>query len=360
MPRPASLLIALLCLSGAARADSPPTFWQRLGKPNVVAEQSLHVEARRALLRRDEGVEDFALFGELRRQDQLMLTMKQLEKLPKRTPLLSFDLGQIYEELGMHRAAIQTLRPLVDLTARAGDAAATDDAAKPAFLEDAWLTLAYAYAKSEDTTRERDAYLEYLKLAKHPRSRNIATLNLAEAEMRLGNLEAAIVGYRDAFTQASMEMFSDETVQLATWGLAVALDRYGDRAAARLEADRAVRLDKGLKLIEHGERVFFVPDYEVHWYSGLGWLASARAEDVSPEERVSALLKATAAWEKYVKSARPDDLWLPQARAHLADAAKKLKAAERAAPAPAPKAGPPMWPWLDEGQPLTTPWQTTP
>jgi tetratricopeptide (TPR) repeat protein len=314
--------VALLVMSvpTRARAETPPVVWERLAKPSVTAELSLHIDARRALMRRQSGPEDFALFGELQRQEQLELVLKRLQTATKSpesvAPRLLADLGEVYEELGMHRMAIQVLRPLVER------------APSESFVEDAWLALAYAYAKTEDAQRERGAYIEYLKTAKHPRSRNVATLNLAEAEMRIGNLEASIEGYRAALEQANREVLSQETAILAVWGLAVALDRYGDARAAAEEAERAARLDEGMHLIGEGENVFFAPAHERYWYLGLGWLATARAS-TSNEERINALTRAASAWQAYVAKTQADDPWLPRAKQHLEVANKLLKKAQR-------------------------------
>lgn len=307
--------LCVASISAHVRADTPPSVWTRAAVPDVRSERALHEEARRTLLRLPPDPEDPFRFAELGRDDRLFLLLAKLQRI-KASPLLTYDLGEVYEQLGMHQMAIQVLRPLVE--------------AHPSepFTEDAWLTLAYAYAHTEDPIREREAYRHYLQTAKHPRSRAIATLNLAEAEMRLGELEPAIEGYRAALERANADPLSQETAILAIWGLTVALDRYHDRRGSTREADRVIRIDPGLRLISQGENVFFAPKWERHWYLGLGWMAMARAAQ-TPNEKGAAWLRAASAWQAYVNEAAAEDPWKVQAQAHLEDSTRELKKVQK-------------------------------
>jgi hypothetical protein len=94
----------------------------------------------------------------------------------------------------------------------------------------------------------------------------------------------------------------------------------------------------GVSLLR-SEFVFFTPEYEIHWYEGLGAAASARVAP-SAREAVKLWRAAEASFEKYVAGAEPkNDRWLPIAKARLAQAKTERARAEKAAanaPAPAP------------------------
>jgi tetratricopeptide (TPR) repeat protein len=315
--------IALIFVGSAALADTPMSAWQKLREPQAATEELLHLEARRALLRLGPDPQTpltmIAPFRELHRRDTLELVLGRLERATQeraesRASLLQlrFDLGEVYEELGLHASAILAFRKALEL------------APNHPMSEDAWLGLAYAHAKSDEPGLEKDAYEHYLATAKNARSRTVATLNLAEAEMRLGNLREAIEGYRNAFDEASLSAYSQETAALAVWGLAVALDRVGDTRAAREEAERAVRLDKGMHLIGESDNVFFEPAYERYWYLGLGYFATARAAS-DPRDKLVASLRAVAVWQAYVSKAHDGDLWIARARKHLTEAEELVR-----------------------------------
>jgi hypothetical protein len=154
-----------------------------------------------------------------------------------------------------------------------------------------------------------------------------------------------VAGYRETITLAvslpMREGFMDEA--LATWGLAVALDRSGDpmggAAAARqaTQIDQRIRLygppgtpDHGWRFIGDTERVFFVPAYERYWYLALGYTEDAKQ---APDARRASRDWATTEylWGKYVSQAASDDRWLPLAKAHLDRAhAERVSAEARA------------------------------
>jgi tetratricopeptide (TPR) repeat protein len=309
--------VPLVGSEGLARADTPQPLWSRLSQPHLSEQDALHIEARRALLRLPPDENDLAAFAELRRKDQLRLVLSKIARLQNRTPQLQFDLGELYEEVSLHRFAISTLTAVLG----------TPEGLAHPGAEDAWLALAYAYAKSDNVAAEKDAYEHYLVTATNPRSRATAALNLAEAEMRLGNLSEAIAGYRGALEQSTTLAFSQETAALAVWGLAVALDRNGEARAAQLEASRALRLDQNMFLITESENVFFEPAHERLWYLGLGLEAMAR-DSSDFDARTSALKRSIAVWEAYIAQAgaseRERETWTTRASTHLQDAKRRL------------------------------------
>ncbi len=320
--RALALVAAFTLVASASRqghADTPPGFWDRTKNPRAAANFALHAEARRAIDASAFSVED--TITRPLRLDDVRIKLESAGAKDSPDVRLRFDLGEVYEHVSMHSAAIDVLTKALRM--------APDHPA----AEDAWLELAYAYAKSDRPQEERNAYAEYLKRTVSPLSRTTAELNMAEADMRLGNLKEAIVGYREAFEHAAQYSYATaETATLAVWGLAVALDRYGDPTGAAKETERALGLDAGMRLIGHGQNVFFVPSYERYWYLGLGSLTEARLAK-KPAERAAAFARAEAIWKAYVAEAKPDDRWLAQAKAHLVFAAQQAKKTRGALPA---------------------------
>lgn len=140
--------------------------------------------------------------------------------------------------------------------------------------------------------------------------------NLAETYMMLGDLDQAIVTYREALR------YDPETSKV--FGLAVALDRDEQRAEAfrmlRLEGDGA--LESLLRKIRIGD-VFFVPEGEAAYYVALG------------AELGGDIAGAIASYEAFLRSgAHPR--YAPRARANLA----RLRAQR---PARRPGAFPASW-----------------
>ncbi len=158
--------------------------------------------------------------------------------------------------------------------------------------------------------------------------------------MRLGDLDDAVVGYRDAAEYCDTSSVLNDLFKegvLARWGLAVALDRSGDATGAEQEALLVSQLDPKEEIL-HDDSTFFVPDYEIDWYVGLGRAEQAKQE---PDRRRAALLwqSTEKTWADYVARADPKDRWLSLAKAHLAAAQKRRVAAEKRAEARHPTQG---------------------
>lgn len=327
--RRAALALATLCALGpaSARADTPPSAWDRVREPAVADTYRLHVEVQRRMAAIDP--RDLGKIGRGDVADAILGgTISMLERAGARTSKdvrLRFDLGWLYLEARMHAKAIEVL-----------DAALRDAPEHPA-AERAWLNLAFACGHLGDHACERRAYLEVLRHATEEPARLTPTLNLAETEMHLGNLREAVEGYREAMRLAS-RLPSRDSPALAAWGLAVALDRSGDRVGAEREARFALQLEQsagyrprgGLSVLR-SQGVFFFPDYEVYWYEGLGALAQARAAK-SAAEAVALLRDAERAYGRFVQGAersREPDRWLAIARARLAAVKVEREAAEK-------------------------------
>jgi tetratricopeptide (TPR) repeat protein len=122
--------------------------------------------------------------------------------------------------------------------------------------------------------RFREAQAEYeraLRLRLEVEGDSAVLGNLAEVTMLAGDLERSVRLYERAIGEGS----SDQRL-LSLWGLAVALDRLGERARAIDSAQEALRSDqRPMHVLEQGG-VFFVPAHERHYYRGLGFQAQAQ------------------------------------------------------------------------------------
>jgi tetratricopeptide (TPR) repeat protein len=311
-----------------ALADTPPSSWDVARDPDARERWDLHETVRRDMAF-DPDV------GSLRSAalEHARALLEDADAAHSSDVRLRFDLGEVYERLDLHERAIAVLEP------------ALHDAPDHPAATHTWVMAAYAYAHLDRPRDERAAYERYLERETDDRFRVTALLNLAEADMRLGFLPDAVAGYRETITLAvslpMREGFMDEV--LATWGLAVALDRNGDPMGAAAAARQATQIDQRIRLPgmpgapDHGwrfigdtQKVFFVPSYERYWYLAMGYTEDAKQ---APDARHAAREWATAEflWTKYVSQATSKDRWVPLARAHLERAhAERVSAEKRA------------------------------
>jgi tetratricopeptide (TPR) repeat protein len=309
---PLALVLALLGTSVVAHADTPPSVWDRAREPSLAESYRVHVEVQRRL----------APHERLDLEDAQVLTVRTLLERynadKSRDPRLRFDLGLVYLRLEEYEKSAKTLSSAL--------AEFPDDPA----AEDAWLRLAFACGHTGDHACERRAYTQVLRLATDELSRATPTLNLAETEMHLGNLREAVEGYREALRIAG-RVPTRETAPLAVWGLAVALDRSGDRVGAEREARFAQELERsmGMPHLLRSGGVFFVPAYEVHWYEGLGSSAKAK-QATTPNEQARLWRAAEQSFSAYVQAGETQkDRWQELARVRLATAKAEREKAEK-------------------------------
>jgi tetratricopeptide (TPR) repeat protein len=148
--------------------------------------------------------------------------------------------------------------------------------------------------------------------------------NAAELLMALGRLSEAEERYREAIrldTPAPGRIETSHALTLATYGLAVALDRAGQADAAREMMARALVLDPRHATLTAAEQaaadVFFIPDGDVYYYLGLGAEVAGEIDE------------SKAAFQEFV-TRLPRGPWITRARAHLG-ALAALEASPRAA-----------------------------
>ncbi len=316
-----------------ARAETPPSVWDSAKDPLARDRYKLHLEVQELLEIRGLG-EIGALKNLTADRARVMLEAKDAAHSPD--PRLRFDLAEVYELAERYDAVITVLE---------GALAMAPD--HPAATH-AWFALAGAYAhkdSAEASRKEIAAYREYLARETDEEDRAIALLNLAEAEMHLGEMDHAISDYQESMRLAasSPRVRGPITEILAVWGLAVAYDRSGDATGAAAQAKLATQMDGHDRLISDKRYTFFVPEYERNWYLGLAAMAHAR-EETDPRAILAHWVDAEQRWESYLAGAeKPSsgDHWTARARSHRDFAkAQRVKAAARVGKLP-PQLHPP-------------------
>ncbi|HEY7375335.1 MAG TPA: tetratricopeptide repeat protein [Polyangia bacterium] len=138
--------------------------------------------------------------------------------------------------------------------------------------------------------------------------------NFAEVLMAAGRLHDAEARYRDAISAASDLAVGERRertheLALAYYGLAVALDRDEQPAAAREAMMRALAHDPTASVLKvaatSGGDLFFVPEGDVFYYLGLAAEVEGRDGD------------AESAFQEFIARA-PHGRWVRAANAHLA------------------------------------------
>lgn len=139
---------------------------------------------------------------------------------------------------------------------------------------------------------------------------SIVLSNWAEVTMLGGNLVDAVHLYQRAIAAAS----GGREYLLPLWGLAVALDRLGEREAALEHAARVIQADQGSMDVLRSANVFFEPESEIHYYEALGYEARARF----PEANVTDELQhAAQSWQGFFATGGSETTWANSARDNL-------------------------------------------
>lgn len=154
--------------------------------------------------------------------------------------------------------------------------------------EDVAFELGVLLTREEDFRGAAAAYQRALAMRLEASSPSTILSNLAEVSMQGEDLERA----HELYAQAMLDGTREERV-LATWGMAVVLDRLGESSESLERAKQAVRDDQRPMAVLRQGRVFFVPPYEAHYYDGLGLLAMAHLE-VGPERELAHALTSAA------------------------------------------------------------------
>ncbi|MFT3774535.1 MAG: hypothetical protein QM820_54960 [Minicystis sp.] len=307
-------LVAIALLLGAAPAAADPSIWARTRRSEDEARRGLVAEAEALELKyhrltngrreADQSLdrEEVAVLAGM----YLLRAAELLEQAGAATSpdlFVRMQLADIYGLMGKTAEAVAILERVV----RADP--------PPVLYSRAWSTLAVAYAHLGRTQDEIHAYTKALEQQPIARERARLLANRAEAYMLLGDITAAVDGYRAALAMLSSDYLLFGTGPTTLWGLAVALDRSGDLDGG-LEAVRLARSYDPRDAQISGPSWFYVPDYDRYWYAALGHWAVARKADV-PGVRAEAYTRAVAALDAFVTHAARDDKWLPLARVRL-------------------------------------------
>jgi tetratricopeptide (TPR) repeat protein len=325
-------LVLTLTTATAAIADTPPGVWDLAADPAEGARWALHLRVQRMLQRSPmASFPDTELKLEAARA---MLEEAGAAKSPD--PRLRFDLGVVYGLLELHPRVVEVLLPALDMAPDAPGATRALEA------------LAYAYAKMNRPRDELAAWRRYIPRLRDDVARATELMNMGEAEMRLGYVDDALGTFREVLDLCADLPNTDgvnSTIVLTQWDLAVALDRSGDPRGALDVASKAMAWTgartstagrkpyTGWDAINDTSKVFFVPEWERHWYLALGCAAKAR-ETLEPAESARLWALAERHREAYVGRSTASgaaDPWLAIARRRLEEVHSDRAAAARRA-----------------------------
>lgn len=312
-------VLALFFLPAVARAEGPPSRWERAKEPDKIEDYRLHRSAQRMFpLLEDTRKHRPDLYERYVRD--LVTSLDSWDAANSDDVRLRVDLGRALHERRDHKRAVEVLRSAIKM-----------DPTHP-MMEDAWFVLGLSCGSLGDHHCEREAYQKTLEIETEEIARMTPTLNLSEVEMHLGNLKESIALYNETL-RLSARAGASYTNALAEWGLAVALDRAGERNAAERAAKRALEISTSIHreniLRDYG--VYFYPDYEVLYYEGLGAVSLARGASSAHDAAIYWAL-AERKFEQYVRGAEqknPTDRFLPAAKARHASCKAERQKAEK-------------------------------
>ncbi|MGA3122536.1 MAG: hypothetical protein ABSF69_17360 [Polyangiaceae bacterium] len=353
--------------AGIARADTPPSPWDIARDPDDRERWALHRKVER-LVHPPPPDDPMAL--DTRQDDELRLEaarimLEQADAAHSPSVLLRFDLGTVYEQLATITKRNDLQQKVIDIVAPALDQSGDSPSAT-----EATEALAYAYAKLDKPQEELATWMRYIPRVLDDRARVAPLMNMGEAQMRRGFLDAALATFHEGLRLCETLPNSagvNSTYALTLWDVALALDREGDAVAALDTAAKArswtwseiggsgaaqvVRTVTGWDIIRDEESVFFVPDWERDWYLALGDAASARqASDLRDAARRWGWSERH--WDSYVARSTASgrrDPWIGVARARREHVRRlRVEAEKRASALPPTGRSSRGEPWTDD------------
>ena len=312
--RPAAALAALLVtLSGEAGAR--PSLWQRAREPETARAEQLSrvlermLDARRDTERDSDLSRDFALAA------VAAADLAGADQLPGSR--LGCLLGIALTEAGLYRRAHKVL-----------SRALADNPPGP-LAGRCYYMASIAAGHLGQSELEIDALTHSIELDFIPNQLANAYCNRAEAWMRRGDLSRASSDF-----EKGIELGTDPAQQaLCYYGLAVARDRNGDTPAAWQALAIALQIRLPLNVYASDDaldlpEVYFLPEYDVHYYKALSRMAAAR--QAGDDERREQYERALKHWQAYVEAGeKTADPWLMQARLHAATCKRMLDEDEK-------------------------------
>ena len=308
--------IALVVVAAAASiypasASAEPSVWSRAREPALVKEADLVREAQRAVLRyrrlRQTMGPQTSSIAEMMLRDARR-ALEQVVKAGTRDFGVRMLHVEVLRDSKMKDEALEAVKELL-----------ADDPPAP-IRADALAELALLHAYAGRREEEIKAYTDALAVEPHAAARSRLLANRAEALMALGDVTAAVEGYREALAPlTTAELFWIGPTAL--FGLGVALDRLGNLE----DAFRSVRLARSYDPTDRGLRKdswFWSPAQDEHWYFALGAWTCARFSE-GWAVRADCFDQSVRRWEDYLTAAPPDDRWVPLARVRLAAVTKE-------------------------------------
>jgi tetratricopeptide (TPR) repeat protein len=316
---------------GLSRQAEAQSVWTRAASPRTANDVLALRRSERALRRfgmrlPPKGAARWSLKRRSLLQAQAMLELVGASQSP--SVRMRYQMATIYRQLASmdnDSSLFEQALPLLDFVIQ--NARATQ------LRADALFDKAVTLARLGRTVQEFVPYRHAIQI--DPRNlRSIVLLaNLAETHMLVGQLKSAIASY-----QASLRLIPTVAYRLLApatlWGLAVALDRFGDLPAALKRVAEARLFDPKDKALKDGSW-FFAPDYDRHWFQALGHWSEARSSSEAPAKQ-SHLDAAAAQLKAFLAAAPTSERYRALAQARLVQvkrerARTKLAKANRAA-----------------------------
>ena len=183
-------LLGIALTASAARADTPPSIWDKAKDPSLSEHWALHVRVERLLSgpARDEEVPRLEAIGDKERRTMAALAMlEDAGAADSPDVMLRFDLGTVLYELAGNSERIdlytKAARVLEGALAMSPDGSGSTQALG---------RLAEAYAKLDRPFDEIATWRRYIPRLLDPRARAVDTMNMGEAEMRIGRVDDAL------------------------------------------------------------------------------------------------------------------------------------------------------------------------
>ncbi len=288
--------LALATVAPTVRADA--TVWSRARSPDAARRATLVAQADSLLERHARSRHELSDSSADPMLREALRTLDEAGGVKSNDVNVLVRYGNVLDELHDYAGCVRVLEAAVKAPSPAPVRAGAHE------------RLAICHAHLGHQTEEIKNYDAALLLQSDNGARALLLSNRAESLMAIGDVSAAIAGYREAII---LRPFSATTY----WGLGVALDRSGNLEGA-LEAIRIARSmpHEGTDRSLNGGGWFFSPPWDEPWYRALGHWQRAR-EATQPAARTEEYLSAVARWEEYISRAPADDRYLPFARVRL-------------------------------------------
>ena len=270
-------------VSGAAFAQ--PSIWDTARKPALAAEYQMLMS-----------VESF-LLGHASAWDEMNVhkgTIDYLRGQRYLDPRLEFLVGGLRVEATL-RGEQGVKERLLETLERYPDSSLT-----PGGL----LEVARIAALQGDLASARAYFGRALENLWEPELRASAYYGRAKVTMESGRPRDALEDYRSAIRTAH----SAKSRALAHWGLGVALERSGYLNAAFVELRLATSIPVRstafvARTVLDLPDVFFIPEFDKHYYKGLAAMAEAEQADV-PAQGILDFQSALSYFERYLREAQ--------------------------------------------------------